>query len=805
MLGIPVSSASLPPVSYSVTIRVPAWGEQPATTHDEERWHVRELELDEALDRPYALELTLVTEELELDLDPLVGAELTLTCQRDDHERLVHGVVWRAWYLGTFNDRLHVRLSVGPALDRLGLGRRSRVFQGKTVVQIVEAVVAEAFEPLGRTLDTSRLLRSYDERDYCVQFRESDLEFVARILAEEGIGWMFEHGESAEAMVLFDDPRAFKAMGGDAHEDGGPSSSIVAVSTSASDRIGSETIVRFEWRRQARPRQVEVSAWDWKVWDPERTHSKAGQDDEEPWAFGERYAHMRRRMTEENGEGPHLDHTQRAASDAHEGFAARSQAAVGSGGVLAFAPGATFELEGHPHQALDRGYALTRVVHRADCPEADIDDSGALAGPNYDNHFECIQQGVPWHPRALGKPRVQGHLLATVVGPPGEEIHTDEHGRIKVWIHWDREQEPGDADSSCWLRVAQPWAGPGWGAMFIPRVGMEVLVSFADGDPDQPLCMGSVYNGKNRPPYPLPQERTKSTLKSRSTPNGTGFNELRFEDATGNEEVFLHAQRDFNEVVGRNHSRRVGAQESITVGHDRSLAVSGSQKVTIEGTHTVTVKGVSPKGVPLPAPHYAIEVEREFSLNATKSVRITAPESITLEVMGTSLTLTPQGLVLQAGQGAMTAIDAGVLLRSAPGASVELDPAGGIALGAMLAPGAPGATLAMSAAATLASSAGAGLALGGDVQLSAPGVGPGVPGAALSLDSGAKITGHSVGLKAAAASVELMAGAEIEGMTVSVSGTQVTCEGTVVTLRGQQVSTEAMALLTIAAPLVKIN
>lgn len=803
MLALPVSRASLPPVRYSVRIRVPAWGEQPATTLDEDRWHVRELELDEGLDGPYALELTLVSEDLELDLDPLVGAELTLTCQRDEHERLVHGVVGRAWYLGTFRDRLHVRLAVGPALERLGLGRRSRVFQGKTVVQIVEAVVAEALGPRGRTLDGSRLQRSYDERDYCVQYRESDLDFMARLLAEEGIGWLFEHGQSAETLVLFDDPRAFRAIAVDGHDDGPSTSAVVPVSTSAAGRVDTETIVRFEWRRQARPRQVEASAWDWKAWDPERAHGHAGQDDDAPWAFGERYEHTRRRMTEEHGHGPHLDHTPRAAADAHAGFVARSQAALGSGGVLAFAPGRTFELEGHPHQVLDRGYVLTRVVHRADCPEVDVDDDGQLAGSNYDNRFECIPEGVPWHPRALGKPRVHGHLLATVVGPPGEEIHTDEHGRIKAWIHWDREHEPGEADASCWLRVAQPWAGPGWGAMFIPRVGMEVLVSFADGDPDQPLCMGSVYNGHNRPPYPLPQERTKSTLKSRSTPAGEGFNELRFEDASGNEQVFLHAQRDLDEVVGRNHQRSVGARESITVGHDRSVAVSGSQKVTIEGTHTVTVKGVSAQGVPLPAPHYAIEVDREFSLHATKSVHIAAPESITLAVQGTTLTLTPQGLVLQAGQGASTSIDVGVLLRSAPGASVQLDEAGGVAMAAMAGAGVPGASLAMSAAATLRSNAGAGLALGDDVKLEAPS-GPS-PGAALTLDSGAKITGHAVALHAEAASVQLDTGASIEGMDVSVRGPSITCEGTKTTISGQQVTAQAMALLTIAAPLVKIN
>jgi len=802
-----VPDAAVPLVSYAVRVRVPAWGGRAAVVLDEACWHVRGFELDEALDRPYALELELVTEDLELVLDPLVGAELTLACQRDEaaQERRVHGVVWRAWYLGTFGERLHVRLSVGPALGRLGLGRRSRVFQGKTVVQIVEEIAAEGLVPLGRTIDASRLLRSYDERDYCVQFRESDGELVARILAEEGIGFWFEHGETAETLVLFDDPRALRPIHDEADGSGG-SASVVAVSTSQADRVGTETIVRFEWRRQAHPQRVEVSAWDWKAFEPEPLRGVAGDDTEPPWAFGERHEHGRRRTIEEHGYGPLLDHTPRAAADALAGHVARSQAALGSGNVLAFAPGRTFELEGHPHQGLDRGYAITRVVHRADCPEADVADDGRFAGPNYDNRFECIpSEGVPWHPRPRPKPRVQGHLLATVVGPPGEEIHTDEHGRVKVWIHWDREHEaaPGE-DASCWLRVAQLWAGAGFGAMFIPRVGMQVLVSFADGDPDQPLCVGCLYDGKNRPPYPLPQERSKSTIKSRSTPRGQGGNELRFEDAAGHEELYVHAQRDLVEVVRHDRERHVGGREAVAVTGDRSVAVNGSQAVTIEGTHAITIKGTSPHGVPLPGPHYAIEVERELSVHATKSVRVTAPESITLAVQGTMLTLTPQGLVLQSGQGASAAIDLGVLVRSAPGASLQLDAAGGLALAAMAAAGVPGAALGLGAAATLASQAGAGLELGHDVTLRAP-AGPGAPGAAITLDAGATVTGHAVALRAQAARVELDTGATVEGMTVRVSGAELTCEGTKTSISGQQVATQALALLTMAAPLVKIN
>ncbi|MCA9711152.1 MAG: type VI secretion system tip protein VgrG, partial [Myxococcales bacterium] len=597
------------------------------------------------------------------------------------------GVVMRVWYLGTFHERLHLRLEVGPALARLGLGQRSRVFQGLTTVEIVQRVTAEALAPLGRTVDASRLRRGYEALDYCVQFRESDLDFVSRILAREGIGFVFEHGEAAETMVLLDDPHALRGavlLGDDEDDDQPPP--VVAVSTSQADRMGTESIVQLEWRRRVHARRVEAAAWDFRPWEPARTAGWCGAEASDPTAFGEHYEHDERRLVERGR--THVDHTPRAAEDAHAHLVAASRAALGHGDVLGFAPGRTFEVEGHPHAALDRTYALLRVVHRADCPEADADDHGGFAGPNYENRFECIPAELPWRPRPRPRPRVHGHLLATVVGPAGEEIHTDEHGRIKVWIHWDREHGPRDPEASCWLRVAQPWAGPGWGTMFIPRVGTEVLVSFVDGDPDQPLCVGCVYDGHNLPPHVLPEQRTRTAIRTCSTPGGQGFNELRFEDAAGREEIFVHAERDLRAEVGHDHRRRVGHRESIEVGEDRRVSVGGSEAVAVEGSHRLTVRGRSAAGGPLPAPHHAIDVEGDSSLSARGSIVLQAEQSITLRVQSTTLTLTAGGIVLQAGPGASASLDASVELCSGPG-RVQLDPSGGLAVAATVSGGPP--------------------------------------------------------------------------------------------------------------------
>lgn len=245
---------------------------------------------------------------------------------------------------------------------------------------------------------------------------------------------------------------------------------------------------------------------------------------------------------------------------------------------------------------------------------------GTDADP-YANRFECIPHAQTYRPaRRAPKPRVYSVQTATVVGPAGEEIHTDEHGRIKVLFHWDR-RDVHDETASCWVRVQQSWAGPGWGFVFLPRVGMEVVVTFIDGDPDRPLVTGCVYNGTNQPPYPLPAEKTKSTMKSQSSPGGSGFNELRFEDRAGAEEIFLHGQRDWNTVVendvtervghdrtrhvrndeavhiGRHHVQSVGTTRTRSVGEDESVSVGGDRELHIGGDSQRQVGGAERIGI----------------------------------------------------------------------------------------------------------------------------------------------------------------------------------------------------------------
>jgi type VI secretion system secreted protein VgrG len=257
---------------------------------------------------------------------------------------------------------------------------------------------------------------------------------------------------------------------------------------------------------------------------------------------------------------------------------------VGTTTAMQLRPGVRFELLNHSSPDFDRHYLVVGVEHSAgDRINPDYPDEA------YTNRIECVPIEVEWRPeRKTRRPRMPSMQTARVVGPPSEEIYTDEHGRIKVQFHWDRRKHD-DEGASCFIRVVQPWAGNGWGSTFLPRIGMEVAVTFIDGDPDRPVVTGCLYNGQNTPPYALPDDKTKSTIKTQSSPGGGGFNELRFEDAAGGEEIYIHAQKDFNETVLYNHSTTVGNNQTNEVAVNQSQVVRGDQKETVDGNQSVSV------------------------------------------------------------------------------------------------------------------------------------------------------------------------------------------------------------------------
>jgi type VI secretion system secreted protein VgrG len=253
-----------------------------------------------------------------------------------------------------------------------------------------------------------------------------------------------------------------------------------------------------------------------------------------------------------------------------------------------FIPGFTFKLSDHERESLNQEYLLVEVLHSGSQPQT-LEEQAGMGGSSYSNQFLCIPSSVTLRPeRNTPKPIVEGIQTAIVGGPAGEEIYTDEHGRVKVQFHWDREGNK-DEKSSCWIRVSQAWAGAGWGAMYIPRIGHEVIVDFIEGDPDRPIITGRVYHGTNKPPYDLPGEKTKSTIKSDSSLGGGGSNEFRFEDKKGEEEVYLHGQKDWTIKIENDKNQDVGNDETLNVGNNRDKSVGKNQSESIGENKSISV------------------------------------------------------------------------------------------------------------------------------------------------------------------------------------------------------------------------
>jgi type VI secretion system secreted protein VgrG len=298
----------------------------------------------------------------------------------------------------------------------------------------------------------------------------------------------------------------------------------------------------------------------------------------------------------------------------------------------------------HARKELNREYLIIEVTQHGTQPQA-LREEGFKLSQSYSCSFRCIPSDIPYRPpRITPRPLAQGAQTAVVVGPSGEEIHTDEYGRIKVHFHWDREGKKDDT-ASCWIRVAQSWAGSGWGGLFLPRIDQEVIVEFLDGDPDQPLVTGCVYNADNMPPYGLPGDKTKSTLKSRSSKGGDGFNELRFEDKKGDEEIFIHAEKNHTIAVENDESHSVRHDRVKTIDHDETvhvknnrtetvgsnetIMVHGARTETVDGAETISIRGSRRKTVSK-SETSAVALQRTHSVGVNETISVGGAQEITV-------------------------------------------------------------------------------------------------------------------------------------------------------------------------------
>jgi type VI secretion system secreted protein VgrG len=584
--------------------------------------------------------LTLYSLDHDLDLASVLGQHVTIEAKLGtDPPLYFDGIATGFSHIGSSGRHALYRLTLRPWLWLLSTNREFRVFQRKTALEIVEHIFRDwGFSDIERCL-----LFACPARNYCVQYGESDLHFVSRLLEDEGIYYFFRHELGKHTLVLADSASAHKRH---------PGYEIVRLGRIEADESDHSVVFNWSSTRQLRPSRVALNDYDFTKPDADLY---AGAEDPAPTPLARAEIYEYPADYREQGRGQ-----DRARVRIEELLVERSLAHGATHG-LGLNAGTLFELADHPRTDQNKEYLVLSASYQLD---AGSYESGDASHTNFSAHFKALDSQTPFRPwRSAKAPRIAGPQTARVVGPETHEIWTDEYGRVKVQFHWDRDGKFNE-NSSCWVRVAQIWAGDGWGAMHLPRIGQEVVVEFFEGNPDQPLITGRVYNGKNTVPYDLPDNKTQSGIKSRSTQDGNpnNFNELRFEDKKGEELVYLQAERDLRELVKHNHTAQVGGAQSLSVTGHRTLHVHGSQAVSVDGS--AAVEGI--RGSKL-------AVTGDYQLDASKTIHVQTPTSITLQCGGSSITIEPGKISFRAGGHAALVLDANALITSSQGVSVQLD------------------------------------------------------------------------------------------------------------------------------------
>jgi type VI secretion system secreted protein VgrG len=517
------------------------------------------------------IRVTLASTNAEIDLHALLDSPATLTIHHKyAGVRHFSGVV-ASLERGTKGfHHTSYSLTLLPALHRLDYGSDCRIFQTKSVPDIIKILLGEH----GITDVEWALDGTHKEREYCVQYRETHLAFLQRIAAEEGIWHHFSHGENGQHTLIFrDTPQTVPTLADQPTlayngTQGGAVKGVFCNQFTMHERLRATSTTQRDYTFKNPPYSLE------------HRHEKA--EDNGSSADYALYDYPGRYKADATGK-PFTQTRQNAV---------RVDATTGTGATnaIALSPGYQVALTDHPDAACNIPWHLLSVSHSGQQPQA----LGAGAGDGtstYGCSFTAMPARLPYAPPIPRKPLVDGPQIAHVTGPAGEEIHTDAHGRVTVWFPWDRHGQK-DETSSCWIRVAQNWAGAGWGHIAIPRIGQEVIVDFLEGDPDQPIITGRTYHAANVPPYKLPLHKTRMVIRS-DTHKGNGYNELSFEDENGRENIFLHAQKDQTLRVLNNRAKRVENNQVESVGANKSIDIGGNHQEKIGGSMNLSVGGGS--------------------------------------------------------------------------------------------------------------------------------------------------------------------------------------------------------------------
>jgi type VI secretion system secreted protein VgrG len=573
----------------------------------------------EALGRLSRFELVFLSTRNDIDPGAVLGENLSVTLDYPaGGERQFNGIVTTLRLIApgdtTRNRMARYEAVVHPRLWLLTQASHRRFFYQRTVPQIVTQVL-EAFDIDFRNACTA----SYPALEHCVQYRETDFDFVSRLLEREGIHYFFEHAGGKHTLVLTDSSAEHQPI---AHYESIP---FQAWDTPEQDE---ECVYRWMSGATLQTGRYEVNDYDFEKASVSNSEGMVARATRSAPFDPPRYL-MQEHLT---GHVKAVD-GERLARVNVEIHQAQNDAIEGRCTSRGIAAGGLFRLRDHPGGAQNRQY-LVIEYHAEIVSDAYVSTSDPTL-PLFDCSFRAIRSDNPFRtPRTTPVPRVAGPQTAVVIGPPGDEILTDQYGRVKVQFHWEQLTQTDGANrlERCWVRVAQSWANRRWGTMFLPRVGQEVLVEFIEGDPDRPVITGAVYNSTNMPPYELPAQSAVSTLKSQSTKGGDGYNEVRFDDRKGDEQLFFHAERDHETWVRHDALMNVSGERHVRVGGDEFSETRGVRNDTVLGGSKSRVLGsVSAASM---TTHNQF-VGEAYSLNAGVAVQIKAGVAVEIESTAT--------------------------------------------------------------------------------------------------------------------------------------------------------------------------
>jgi len=624
----------------------------------------------EELGRPFVYDLRLSSHKPDIDFTKMVGENIAVRLDMKDQKgepRWFNGFVSRFLQEGHGEYQTVYRATVVPWLWFLSRAADCRIFQDKSVPDIVKEVCKlHGFNDIELSLK-----ETYDPWEYCVQYRETDFNFISRLLEQEGIYYYFKHEPKKHTLVLCDQPACHEPFAG-------YDKMVYMPSWAGSAR---ERLTDWNIEQCVQPGSVILNDFNFET--PE-TDIIAAHD--QPWkhAAGAFKVFDYPAEYEKKAEGD------RYAKVRFGEYETQHERVSVAGDVRGLAVGHTFEVPGHMLESQkQRKYLVTSATYYAESHESGFSGTAKSGESLFHVSAEVMDKTVGFRPaRTTPKPTIAGPQTAIVAGPSGEEIHVDKHGRVKLQFHWDRASK-GDDKSSCWVRVAQVWAGKGWGSIFTPRVGQEVVVEFLEGDPDHPLVTGRVYNALNKVPYSLPDMKTVSGTKSNSSKGGGGFNEIRFEDKKGEEQIFIHGQKqldirieqDAYELIGKtrhlivtedqfeevkkNRHEKIAEEHRVSVGKDYSLAVKGKMMIEITGASSVTAKDAVHEDY---KSSQSTKVAQNLSI-AAQGVVIEGSTGITLKCGGSSVVLDASGVTIK---GATVTIDGSMTkINSGPGSSPQ--------------------------------------------------------------------------------------------------------------------------------------